>query len=372
MKINDFKLEEFFAKYEFKAKYLLCASDCESYTIDELLALQKGSKEELKNQSLGYTESQGNSILRSEISNLYNDLTKDEIIVFSGAEEGIFIFMNVFLDQGDHIIVQFPAYQSLFEVAASVGCEITQWIMDENQNWELNIEELRSLIKKNTKLIIINFPHNPTGYLISREKFEKLIELAEQNNIYIFSDEVYRFLEYSENDRLPNMCDCYENGISLGVMSKAFGLAGLRIGWIATRNKKLLKRMLSFKNYTTICSSAPSEFFATLALISKEKIIERNLSIIKNNLKLIENFFHQQKALFSWKKPKAGCIAFPRIDFDKSSEEFCIKLYQDTGVLLLPSSMYDYDDKHFRIGFGRRDLVDGLRILEDYIQKIKK
>ena len=371
MKISPFKLEDYFAKYEFTAKYLLCASDCETFSIEELLSFEPESELNLKKLRLGYTESQGNPALRKEISNLYKNTKPEDILVFAGAEEGIFICMNVLLNKEDHIIVQFPAYQSLFEIANSIGCEITKWVMDEQNNWELDLNYLKDHIKKNTKAIIINNPHNPTGYLMSKEKFNSIIEIAKKHNpqIFIFSDEVYRLLEYNKNDRLPNMCDCYDRGISLGVMSKAFGLAGLRIGWIASKNKYLIKKLESFKNYTTICSSAPSEFLSLLALRNKDRILERNLKIIHNNLQLLVIFFDKNKQLFDWIKPKAGCIAFPRIILNTGAEKFCLDLFKNSGVLLMPSTNFNFEDQHFRIGYGRKTLLEGLNVLEEYLRK---
>jgi aspartate/methionine/tyrosine aminotransferase len=371
MRINDFKLEEYFANYEFKALFLLCASDCESFSIEDLLSLEPESELKLKKLRLGYTESQGNPALREEISNLYENTKSEDILVFAGAEEGIFICMNILLKKGDHIIVQFPAYQSLFEVANSIGCEITKWIMDEKKNWDLDLKFLKDHIKKNTKLIVINNPHNPTGHIMSKEKFNSIIEIAKNHTppLFIFSDEVYRLLEYNKNDRLPNMCDCYNRGISLGVMSKAFGLAGLRIGWIAVKDKSLIKKLASFKNYTTICSSAPSEFFSLLALRHKDRIIERNLKIILKNLETLDRFFIKNKLLFDWIKPKAGCIAFPKIKLDSGAEKFCLDLFNNRGVLLLPSTKFDFGDHHFRIGYGRKTMLEGLNVLEEYIRK---
>lgn len=367
MKIKDFELERFFAKYEFKAPYLLCCSDCESFSVGELLDLEENSSEELKKLCLGYTESEGSPILRKEISKLYKNIKPEEILVFAGAEEGIFVFMNVLLEKDDHVIVQFPAYQSLYEVANSIGCEITKWKMSDEDNWELNINFLKNNIKENTKAIVINFPHNPTGYLPSIEKFNTVVEIAKKNNIHIFSDEVYRFMEYNKKDRLPGMCDTYNKGVSVGVMSKTFGLAGLRIGWIATKDKELLKKIASFKDYTSICCSAPSEFLSILALRHKEYIINRNLKIIKNNLKLLDKFFKKYKKQFEWIRPKAGSIGFPRIKFNKNVEEFCIDLVNKKGVLLLPSTKYDFGNKHFRLGFGRKNMPKALEKLEEYI-----
>jgi len=369
MKLRDFKLERFFEKYEFKVKHILCSSDCESMNVEELLDLEKGSEEELRKAWLGYTESLGHPLLRKEISKLYENSSSEEIVVFSGAEEGIFIFMNVLLEKGDHIIVQAPGYQSLFEVAKSIGCEVTEWKVNENNDWELDLDFLKKNIKENTKAIVINFPHNPTGYIPSKEKFEKIVEIAKEKDIHIFSDEVYRFLEYDEKDRLHAMCDVYDKGLSLGVMSKTFGLAGLRIGWLVSKDKELLKKIASFKDYTTICNSSPSEFLASLALKHKDEIIKRNLTIIKNNLKLLTGFFERYKSLFDWIPPKGGSITFPKIKFDKNSEDFCVDLVDKKDVMLLPSEVYSYGDKHFRIGLGRKNMPEALEKLEEYLKE---
>ncbi len=369
MRIKAFKLEEYFAKYEFNVKYTLCSSDCESFSVDELLTLEKDSLKELKEVWLGYTESIGNPYLREEISKLYSNINPEEVIVFSGAEEAIFIAMNVLLKKDDHIIVQYPGYQSLYEIANAIGCKVTKWLMDDKNNWELDLQFLESNITKSTKCIVVNFPHNPTGYLPAKDFYKRIINIAKKNNIYILSDEVYKFLEYSETNRLPSACDIYDKGISIGVMSKAFGLAGLRIGWIATKDKVLYEGIASFKNYTTICNSALSEFFATLALRNRTIIINRNLEIITNNLMLLDDFFNNYGDFFKWIKPKAGSIAFPRLLANIGVEVFCLNLLKEKSVLLMPSTNYDYGDHYFRIGFGRKNMPEALKKLEEYVKE---
>ena len=369
MRIKGFKLEEYFAKYEFSVKYTLCSSDCESFSVDELLALDKDSLENLKDLYLGYTESLGNPILREEISKLYRNISPEEVIVFSGAEEAIFIFMNVLLKKDDHIIVQYPAYQSLYEIANAIGCKVTKWLMDDENDWELDLQFLESNITQSTKCIVVNFPHNPTGYLPTEDFYKKIINIAKKNNIYVLSDEVYRLLEYTRAERLPSACDLYDKGISIGVMSKSFGLAGLRIGWIASKERELYEAIASFKNYTTICNSALSEFFATLALRNRNTIITRNLGIITSNLALLDAFFNKYGELFKWVRPKAGSIAFPRFLAEDSVEDFCLDLLKEKSVLLMPSTNYDYGDRHFRIGFGRKNMPEALEQLEDYIKE---
>lgn len=369
MRIKGFKLEEYFAEYEFNVKYSLCSSDCESFSVDELLTLEKDSLKDLKEVWLGYTESLGNPLLREEISKLYRNINPEEVIVFSGAEEAIFIFMNVLLNKEDHIIVQYPAYQSLYEIANAIGSNVVKWEMDDENNWELDLQFLETNITRYTKCIVINFPHNPTGYLPSKDFYKRIINIAKKNNIYVLSDEVYKFLEYNEAERLPSACDLYDKGISIGVMSKSFGLAGLRIGWIATKDKALYRAIASFKNYTTICNSALSEFFAILVLRNSSRILKRNLDIITYNLNLLDNFFNKYKDLFKWIKPKAGSIAFPRLLINDSVDAFCFELLKEKSVLLMPSINYNYGDRYFRIGFGRKNMPKALKKLEEYIKE---
>lgn len=367
MKLPAFKLERFFAQYEFKAPYLLCSSDCESMSIDELLSLEPGLEDPFHQTWLGYTETLGSPALRQEISRTYQQMDIDEILVHAGAEEAIFIFMNVALEPREHVIVHYPCYQSLGAIAQSMGCDVSWWTTSEANGWELDLDWLRHNIRPNTKAIAINCPHNPTGYVMSKAKLEDLLAIARQHNLLLFSDEVYRFLEQREEDTLPAACDLYKNAVSLGVMSKTYGLAGLRIGWIATRNRDIYQAMAAFKDYTSICNSAPSEFLATLALRHREKIVQRNRAIIAANLQVCDRFFANHADIFNWTPPKGGSTAFPSLKLDVNVKDFCVDLVNQQGVLLLPSNYFDYGDKHFRLGLGRKNLPECLERFEAYL-----
>lgn len=374
VKIQPFLIERFYAKYEFSTPYMLSSSDAESFTIEEILNLdgeqqKENNVDEMLEFSLGYTESQGSPLLREEIAKLYPSLNKEQILVFSGAEEGIFTFMNAVLSEKDHIIVQSPCYQSLYAVAQANNVDIAYWEMNEEANWKPDIFKLQSLIKENTRAIIINTPNNPTGYNFTDTEFDEIINICRKNNLILFSDEVYRLSEYSNQTRLPNAADKYENAISLGVLSKPLGLPGLRIGWIATQNAKLLKKIKTFKDYTTICSSGPSEFLATIALRNVNKLINRNYAIVKTNLAVLRKFITQYSILFEWIEPEAGNIGFVRILFSENVETFCLDLIEMKGVLLLPSTTYNYGTQHFRIGFGRKNFPEALSLLEEYVRE---
>ncbi len=368
MPLPTFRLERFFAQYEFKAPYLMCCSDCEAFTVQEILSLEPTAEAGLKELWLGYTESRGNPELRDEICKLYQHISPQEILVHTGAEEAIFNFMQVALNPGDHVIVQSPCYQSLFAVAQAIGCEVTKWVMrPEESGWTLPIDDLKAAVKENTKAIIINSPHNPTGFLLSHRELDEIIETARPKNILLFADEVYKYLEYDADDTLPWACDLYENAISLGVMSKSFGLPGLRIGWIATKNPLIYQAMAAFKDYTTICNSAPSEFLALIALRHKKQLVHRNLDIINKNLALLDDFFLKYRHLFTWYRPKAGPIAFPKINGAQKMSEIIADLVEKKGVLLLPGKLYDFGDKFFRVGYGRKNLPTCLDRFEEYI-----
>jgi len=259
MLIQPFKLERYFAKYEFSARYLLCSSDCESLSVGDLLALEPGAEEAMRRHWLGYTESPGSPSLRKEITRIYTSITPEEVLVFSGAEEAIFLFILAELKAGDHLIVHWPCYQSLFEVAKGMGVDVTLWMAREENSWQLDLDELKQRVRPETRAIIVNTPHNPTGYLMPRSDFDELNRIALDRGLVLFCDEVYRELEYDPADRLPAACDVNPGAVSLGVMSKTYGLAGLRIGWIATHRAEILNRIATLKDYTTICNSAPSE-----------------------------------------------------------------------------------------------------------------
>ncbi len=368
MNLPPFKLERYFAKYEFSTEYLLCASDCEAMSIAELLAFEPDAAQKFQNVWLGYTESQGSPALRAEICKLYETIQPNEILVYTGAEEAIFVFMFAALQPGGHVIVHSPGYQSLADVARAAGCDVSLWRAREENNWALDLDELRHLMRTNTKAIVINTLHNPTGYLMSREDYEAVHTFVQENNLLLFSDEVYRESEYDAATRLPAGCDIGEHAVSLGVTSKTYGLAGLRIGWIATKNNKIYQKVASLKDYTTICNSAPSEFLAEIAMRNRQKLSERNLGIIKNNLAVMDGFFAGYSSRFSWVRPRAGSMAFPRY-LDGSVEEFCDELVKKSGVLLLPGSVYDDSDNHFRLGLGRKNLPQAVERLELFLSK---
>lgn len=368
MLIEPFKLERYFAKHEFSAKYLLSSSDCDGFPMKYILDC--ATEEELtlwNNLELGYTDSQGNELLRNAISKEYTTININEIAVLSPGEAN-FILMNTLLEAGDEVICMKPSYQSLFQVAKDLKCTIKYW-EPQNENLEYNINDLEKLVNSKTKLIILNFPHNPTGIIPTKDELLKIVDIARKFNVHLFSDEMYRLLAHNPADEIPAVCDIYEKGISLWGMAKTFGLAGLRIGWIATKDKSVIEKMLTFKDYLTICNSATSEILSIIALHHKEKFVNPNLQKINNNIKIFENYCKQQD-FFEFYNPKAGSTAFIKINYKNSALDFCDKLVESTGIMLVPSEMFDYGENHVRIGFGRKNFAEVLNYFEQNIKKI--
>jgi aspartate/methionine/tyrosine aminotransferase len=371
MRIADFALERFFARWEFAVEHLLCASDVEAYPMAELVSLADDETRVLWNGlRLGYTESSGHPLLRAEIASLYETIEPDEVLTFAGAEEAIFCLMNVIAGAGDHLIVTSPAYQSLYEVAHASGADITLHELREGHAWAIDLDALRAQVTPATRLIVVNLPHNPTGMLADRATFDSVVAIAEETGAHLLVDEVYRGLEVDEGERLPTGADSLRRGISLGVMSKSFAMPGLRIGWIATHDRALLDALARFKDYTTICSSAPSEILAIIGLRARDRVLARSRSIVGANLERLDVFFEEWSDRFSWVRPRGGSIGYPRLTMPGIPiDDWAAALVQAEGVLLLPGSQLGDPGNHFRLGFGRADLPVALERLEAFARR---
>ncbi|MFM9075182.1 MAG: aminotransferase class I/II-fold pyridoxal phosphate-dependent enzyme [Bacteroidota bacterium] len=368
MKITDFSVERYFARYEFTAKYMLSSSDCDGFAMRDVLAM--ASPEELgqwDNLRLGYTETVGSESLRIAIRQHYRTIGMDEIVVSSPGEAN-FALMNVLLEAGDHVVCMAPMYQSLYQVAKDLGCAVSFWSPEiAGGKWYYDPDDLKKLITARTKLIIINFPHNPTGYSPGIGEFTAIMDIARREGIMVFSDEMYRLLHHDQRETLPSACDVYENAISLWGTAKTFGLAGLRLGWLTSRNTEVLRRVERFKDYLSICNNAPGEVLATIALNNADRFLKPNLDKIRSNLLLFEAFVSRHADRFALLKPNSGSTAFVQLMMSEPAMTFAERLVRDTGIMLLPSEMFDYGTSHARIGFGRENMKMVLEALDGYL-----
>lgn len=372
MKIEPFLTEQFFTQYEFSAPHLLASSDCETMSIGELLQLAGSTLDELGGVTLGYTESQGDPQLRSQVSGMYTDVGGEDVVILTSPVEGIYLAMQTLLEPDDEVIALRPAYDALNNVARYLCREVIPWnLVASKDQWELDFDQLESMIGPQTRMIVVNFPHNPTGFVPSTAEFERLITLARENNVWLFCDEIYRGLEF--DTPIPSAADRYEKSIVLGGLSKTYGLPGLRAGWLVVRNAELRDELINWKHYTTICPAAPTEFLASKALLVKEQLADRSKTIIQRNLELCGAFFARFPDHFTWRRPRAGSVAFvelnlAEIGFD-SATAYCHHLAQNHGIVLLPGRCLGFDDSFVRFGLGRASFETALEAYEAVVSE---
>ncbi len=379
MKIKPFILERYFAKHEFTAKYMLSSSDCDGFPMSYILEQASPQELDLWNSlTLGYTEGPGSMFLRESICRHYAGARPENVLVASPGELS-FILMNVLMAgvEKPHAVVVSPAYQSLYEVLNSLGCEISYWkpsLLPDG--WNYNTSELKELVRPNTRLIVTNFPHNPTGAYLSLQQLNEVVDIARECGAYLYSDEMYRDLVIDSSvEKVPSAFELYDKAVCLWGTAKSFGLAGLRTGWFVSQDVGLLDKIMAFKDYLSICNSAPSEVLTSIALNHSEKFIEPNIAKIKGNVAYFKQMLQSGALPFfgDFVAPKAGSVAFVPIDLPKAerllgktvgrSIEFSDALVEQTGIMTIPAEMFEYEGNYLRIGFGRecfKEVVDML------------
>jgi aspartate/methionine/tyrosine aminotransferase len=373
--LPDFRLEVFFSRWEFAARHALTASDAQSMSLGELLAL--GTDEDraaFEQISLGYVPTWGGDELRQAIASTYASLRPEDVLAFAGAQEGLFWLMQEAAGPGDHVLLTVPGYQSIESLALATGAQVTGLALLPESGWILDLDRLKRALRPNTRLVAVNFPHNPSGAVPDHATFKSLVDLCEARGIRLFCDEVHRGLELDPTRRLTQAADLSPTAVSLNVTSKSYGLAGLRVGWLASRDRAFLARLERRKHYTSISNSGPSEFLTTLALRHGEAIQARNRSIITRNLPLFDAFFARWLELFDWERPQGGCICFPRYKGTEGVETFCRDLVEQAGVLLAPASLFrsslaDSPTDRFRVGVGRSNPEPALEEFQRFLER---
>jgi len=367
MQPRPFVLERYFSRYEFSARYLLSSSDCDGLSMSELLSWADDESRALwDGLSLGYTESPGHPLLRREIADLYTGVDPDEVIEFV-PEEAIFTAIHCLLEPGDHVICTHPGYQSLHQLAEDMGCVVDKWMPHEDQGWRFDPADLESLMRPNTRLVVVNFPHNPTGYLPPRADFDRVVDITRRAGVHLLCDEMYRFLEQDPTTRLPSAVEVYDKAIVLFGMSKTYGLAGCRVGWLVCHDEELRARFQTYKDWLTICGSAPSEILSIIALRNRDRIVERNVALISRNITTLAEFAAAHPGFAAYTPPRAGSIAFARLLTEPSSMDFAESVVREAGIMVAPSELYGYGDHHIRIGFGRKVFPQALQQLHGFL-----
>lgn len=371
MKLEPFKVEKWMNEYEQYSKYDLGNTTVQNLSLDELFELSNVDKTAFLNnlcaQKQGYGNITGNPDLKNGISKLYETVTPDGIIpTIGGAGANHLVFYSL-VEPSDSVVSIIPTYQQLYSIPESFGAEVKLLKLKKENNFLPDIDELKALVSSNTKLICINNPNNPTGALMPAKILEQIVQVAQSVNAFVLSDEVYRGLNLTE-EKTPSVADIYEKGISVCSMSKIFSLAGLRLGWVASKNKKIIENCLSHREYNMISCSITDESLAALALKNADKIIARNKKIIKECLEILDNWVKNEPD-FNYVKPMAGTTALLYYDFDMKSKELCDRLAKEAGVFLTPGFCFE-EERCFRVGYCKSPQVlkQGLEKISEFVR----
>ena len=371
MKLEPFKVEKWMNEYEQYSKYDLGNTTVQNLSLDELFDLSNVDKTAFLNnlcaQKQGYGNITGNPDLKNGISKLYETVTPDGIIpTIGGAGANHLVFYSL-VEPSDSVVSIIPTYQQLYSIPESFGAEVKLLKLKKENNFLPDIDELKALVSSNTKLICINNPNNPTGALMPAKMLEQIVQVAQSVNAFVLSDEVYRGLNLTE-EKTPSVADIYEKGISVCSMSKIFSLAGLRLGWVASKNKKIIENCLSHREYNMISCSITDESLAALALKNADKIIARNKKIIKECLEILDNWVKNEPD-FNYVKPMAGTTALLYYDFDMKSKELCDRLAKEAGVFLTPGFCFE-EERCFRVGYCKSPQVlkQGLEKISEFVR----
>ncbi len=374
MNIKSFKVERWLNTYESDADYEMAETDVEPFTLKELLELGdfKKLEEQLLSIKLGYNNpTSGSDKLKETVASLYQHNARIEnVLITTGAIEADYHVTNYLANQGDTVIAQFPAYQALYSTAEARGAKIKYWRMKPENEYKPDINELKRLIDEKTKLIVLNIPNNPTGAVISEVQLKTILKWAEEQDFYVLCDEVYHELELIKGVVPPYGRSLSKKAISVGSMSKAYGLSGLRLGWIVGP-KGIVQKCWEGKDYTTISNAPLSDFLAIFALINREKIMHRNLTIARKNFKTLLEWFKEHEYFFDYIMPEVGVLCFPKLrNIPLTSEELCKIIFTEKKLLLVPGECFDMPG-HLRIGFGgdSKNFNTCLSILSDYLNK---
>lgn len=374
MNIQQFKVEEWMNAYETGAKYNIAETCVDSISADELFAITGEDKDrfwsEFSKTRLTYGDIEGREDFKEGICGLYKSLKTDEIVVTHGAAGANHLIFYSLINPGDRVISIMPTYQQLYSIPESFGADLALLRLREENGYLPDPDELRALVTPGTKMICVNNPNNPSGALMSDDIMTKIVDIARDVDAYLLCDEVYRHLT-QEDIWSVSVVDMYEKGISVSSMSKVFSLAGIRLGWIATHDKDVIRSCFSHRDYNLISCGMFDEAIAAVALRNADRILERSCGIVRENLKILDAWVQSEPRLH-YVKPQAGTTALVYYEYDMPSYEFCRRMYDECGAFVTPGECFE-EGRSMRIGYacGTDVLKDGLAALSTYLRKLE-
>ena len=360
MRYERFALEDWFARYKAACPLNIASSDVEPLTLRQLL---DGMDDELAGAwsalPLGYGASRGSDLLRAEIASTHADLEPDQVHCFTGATEAYGAVAAATLGAGDHAVVVTPAYQLLTEVPHALGVSVTEVDLRPQEGWRVDLERVAAALTDRTRLVVVNTPNNPTGSALSYAELAALVDLTARAGARLLLDEVYQGLEA---EPLPAGADLADHVISLSAVSKVYGAAGLRVGWVAARDADLLDRLRTGRYYTSLSGSVTSDLLAVAVLRAREQLLERSRALVEAGTAVLRDFAAEHLEDVDLVAPRGGTTAYPRLR-RRSAEEVAVELAEQHGVFVVPSSVLLTPAEHLRVGLGRADLSAGLERL---------
>jgi aspartate/methionine/tyrosine aminotransferase len=361
VKIEPFALERWLTTHELHVEYDIAESGIFPLTARDLLELMPEEErssmlQRLLDLRLGYSEATGTLKLRSLLAQTYEDCNPDNILVTTGAIEANFLLFNVLLSPGDHVVAPYPAYQQLYSVPRALGCVVSLWSVGDENGFRFDLDELERLLKPETRLVVINSPHNPTGAMLAPSELQRVYELADSVGARILSDEAYRWLAVpGGSEPPPPVYNLGPGGISVGTFSKPFGLPGLRIGWMAAP-AEIAAECWAMRDYVSLSPGKLNDTLAILALEHREQIVQRNAAIIGANLVTASRWVAEHADILSWTPPRGGLLALLRYNLDIASLDLANTLAEEYSVMLAPGSAFGFEH-HLRIGIGQEPSV---------------
>jgi aspartate/methionine/tyrosine aminotransferase len=356
MRIEPFQLERWMTTYEMHVKWDIAESGIFPMSTRELLDLLPPDERDaelarLLDLRLGYSEACGSAELRALLAETYEDTSSDQVLVTTGAIEANFLLFNELLAPGDRVVIVDPAYQQLQSVPRAIGCDVALWRLRPENDFRFDLDDLHALATPGTRMIVINTPHNPTGAMLSESDLNEIYALADDLGAWVLSDEAYRWLDLPGSPPLaPPARNLGPRAISVGTVSKPFGLPGLRIGWIAAPEDVAL-RCWGLRDYVSLSPGKMNDALAVLALRHREQIAARTRAIVAENLPVATRWFAENADLVSWTPPRGGLLALMKYELDLPSLELANRLAEDYSVMLAPGSAFGYEG-YLRIGVG--------------------
>lgn len=371
MHIEPFGVEIWMNEFETKCELNLAETCVESLTIAELLALIGHNSTDLRDllpMKMTYGAIEGSERLRVAIAALYARQKPENVIVTHGTIGANSLVHQALVSRGDHVISVIPTYQQHYSIPASIGAEVSHLRLREEHGFLPDLSELMTMATPGTRLIAINNPNNPTGALMDRAMLEEIALIARGCGAWVLCDEVYRGADQKGNGTTESIADIYEKGISTAGMSKAFSLAGLRLGWVAAP-REVIDQVIIHRDYNTISVGVIDDYFASLALESSSKVLARSQAITRTNLAILSEWVDAEP-LISWVKPKSGTTALLKYGLDMPSRDFCVALLQETGVMFTPGSVMEMEG-YVRIGYANPTAVlkQGLHRVTTFLSK---